>query len=252
MQINLPDLEMEVVMEGNGTSAVLLHGVGLDHTIWQPMVDLYASQMQFVLPDLRGQGKTQLNQADQTIEQMAEDILALIDNLALEKIVLGGHSMGGYVALAFAEKHPERLSGLVMIATNAGADPDAKKAQRYLDAEAIRQSGSKILAASLSPKLSGDPQIQSDMYELIANTSREGLANTQIAIARRPERFQVLASLTCPILVVAGAEDKIIPLEAAQAMAKANPKAKFVVIPGVGHMPMLEAPKTLGALLLTL
>ncbi|MFZ3069877.1 MAG: alpha/beta fold hydrolase [Anaerolineaceae bacterium] len=252
MQVNLPSLRMEVEVRGKGRPAVLLHGVGLDHTIWHPMMDLFESQIQFIAPDLRGQGRTELGQADQSIEQMAEDVAALLDLLGLEKVILGGHSMGGYVALAFAEKHADRLAGLAMIATNAGKDAAEKQVQRRQDAESIMKFGSARLADSLSPKLSKDAEIQSVTHQMISGTSAQGLANAQIAIANRPERLQVLQDLGCPLLVVAGAEDMIIPLVASRAMADVNANAKLVVIPDVGHMPMMEAPDTLGALLLAL
>jgi pimeloyl-ACP methyl ester carboxylesterase len=160
--------------------------------------------------------------------------------------------MGGYIALAFAEKHPERLASLALIATNAGNDSKEKKAQRYADAETILKQGSQVLANSMSPKLSFDPQIQEYSHKLITATEPRGLANTQLAIAQRPERFNVLSALTYPVLIAAGKEDQIIPSAAAQAMVQANPKAHGVFIPGAGHMPMMEAPRTLGALLVAL
>ena len=109
-----------------------------------------------------------------------------------------------------------------------------------------------MLANSMSPKLSLNPQIQEYTRKLIAATDPQGLANTQLAIAQRPERFNVLASLTCPVLIAAGKEDQIIPAAAVQTMIQANPKAHSVFIPGAGHMPMMEAPRTLGALLVAL
>jgi pimeloyl-ACP methyl ester carboxylesterase len=252
MKIRTNNINMEVDQVGTGKPIVLLHGVGLDHTIWLKMAQLYQDQARFILLDLRGQGQTETGNADQTLEQMAEDVWGVLDQLGLEQVLLGGHSLGGYVALAFAEKYPERLAGLAMIASNAGSDTDEKKAQRYADADAILKQGSQVLASSLSPKLSADLEIQKLTRQMIAATDPQGLANTQIAIAKRPERLNVLANLTCPILVGAGKDDQINPPAAAQAMAKANSGTHLVFIPGAGHMPMLEAPRTLGALLVSL
>ncbi len=134
MKIQLKQIAMEVETLGTGKPIVLLHGLGLNHSIWQNIAGLYKEQAQFILPDLRGHGGSELGAADGTIEQYADDIVELIDKLGLEKVVLGGHSMGGYVALALAEKYPERLAGLVMIATNAGEDslPEKRSASRRL------------------------------------------------------------------------------------------------------------------------
>jgi pimeloyl-ACP methyl ester carboxylesterase len=252
MKIKVNDINMHVEIVGEGKPIVLLHGVGLDHTIWLEMAQLYQDQARFVLLDLRGEGQSEAGDANHTLEQMAEDVLGVLDKLGIAQALLGGHSMGGYIALAFAEKHPERLEGLALIATNAGRDSEEKKIQRYADAEAILKHGSHVLANSMSPKLSLDPQIQELTRKLIAATEPRGLANTQLAIAQRPERFDVLATLTCPILIAAGKEDQIIPAAAVQAMIQANPKAHSVFIPGAGHMPMMEAPRTLGALLVAL
>jgi len=252
MKIKLPDITMEVEILGEGKPIVLLHGVGLDHTIWQKMAQLYQDQARFILPDLRGEGQSETGNTNHTLEQMAEDVHALLNKLEFEQVYLGGHSMGGYIALAFAEKYPEHLAGLALIATNAGSDSEEKKKQRYADAAAILKQGGTVLADSLSPKLSSDPQIKELTWKMIAATDTKGLANTQIAIAKRPERLHVLERLTCPILIIAGKEDQIIPEAAVKTMVAANPEAHSVFIPGAGHMPMLEAPRTLGALLITL
>ena len=250
MKIQLEHIAMEGESLGTGKSIVLLHGLGLNHSIWQNIAGLYKEQAQFILPDLRGHGGSELGAADGTIEQYADDILELLDKLELEKVVLGGHSMGGYVALAFAEKYPQRVAGLVMIATNAGPDSDARRAQRLAEVENIRAVGTAEFAEGLSLRLSDRSFVQNVSREIIVNTDPEGLCNAIIAIARRPDRLHVLTGLKAPILIAAGAEDQIVPQAAARLMARSNPNAKFVILPEVGHMPMLSAPRTLGALLI--
>jgi len=250
VKIELGHITMEVETLGAGKPIVLLHGLGLTHTIWQNIAGLYKEQAQFILPDLRGHGGSELGAGDGTIEQYADDLLELLDKLNLGKVVLGGHSMGGYVALAFADKYPERVAGLVMIATNAGPDSEARKAQRQAEVENIRAVGTAEFAEALSLRLSDRSFVQNVSREIIAKTDPEGLCNAIIAISRRPDRLHVLAGLKVPILIAAGAEDLIVPQAVARVMAHANPGAKFVIMPEVGHMPMLAAPRTLGALLI--
>ena len=124
MKIKVNDISMHVEIVGEGKPIVLLHGVGLDHTIWLEMAQLYQDQARFVLLDLRGEGQSETGNANHTLEQMAEDVLGVLNQLGLDQVLLGGHSMGGYIALAFAEKHPERLAGLALIASNAGSDSE--------------------------------------------------------------------------------------------------------------------------------
>ena len=250
MKIHLEHIAMEVESLGTGKPILLLHGLGLNHSIWQNIAGLYKEQAQFILPDLRGHGGSELGDANGTIEQYADDILEMMNKLGLEKVVLGGHSMGGYVALAFAEKYPEKLAGLVMIATNAGPDNDARKALRLAEVENIRAAGTAEFAEALSLRLSDSSFVQNVSREIIAKTDPEGLCNAILAISRRPDRLHVLAGLTAPLLIAAGAEDLIVPQAAARLMAHSNPNAKFVILPEVGHMPMLGAPRTLGALLI--
>ncbi|MEL7644791.1 MAG: alpha/beta hydrolase [Anaerolineaceae bacterium] len=250
MKIHLEHIAMEVESLGTGKPIVLLHGLGLNHGIWQNIAGLYKEQAQFILPDLRGHGGSELGDANGTIEQYADDILEMMNKLGLEKVVLGGHSMGGYVALAFAEKYPEKLAGLVMIATNAGPDNDARKALRLADVENIRAAGTAEFAEALSLRLSDSSFVQNVSREIIAKTDPEGLCNAILAISSRPGRLHVLAGLRAPLLIAAGAEDLIVPQAAARLMAHSNPNAKFVILPEVGHMPMLGAPRTLGALLI--
>ena len=160
MKIRVSDIDLNVESLGEGKPIVLLHGVGLDHTIWLEMAQHYQDQARFVLLDLRGEGKSETGNANHTLEQMAEDVLSVLNQLGLDQVLLGGHSMGGYIALAFAEKHPERLAGLALIASNAGNDSEEKKRQRLTAAEAILQHGTYVLANSLSPTLCSAPPFQ--------------------------------------------------------------------------------------------
>ena len=117
-----------------------------------------------------------------------------MDALGLEKAVLAGHSMGGYLSLAFAERHPERLAGLVLVASNARADTPEKKAGRLKDAEAILTEGSQVLAESLAPRLSDDLELNHAMSLQIAENNPKGLWNVLHALASRPDRRDVIAA----------------------------------------------------------
>lgn len=251
MIATLGDINMHYKIDGTGKTIFLLHGLALDHTIWDELVALYSDQARFIRPDLRGHGLTNLGSADGSLEQFASDIVKLADHLEIEKFILAGHSMGGYTSLAFAEKYAERLNGLIMVTSNAQEDDSERKQNRRVDAEQVLKLGSVYAAEKMAPKLTWDQSVQKTCFELISGTTAEGIANVQKAIASRRNRLDVIADLEVPFLAIAGEEDQLRPPTVAYEMVEKAKIGKIVVLPGVGHMPMMEAPLTLGALLLT-
>lgn len=249
------DMEMFYEVRGNGKPVILLHGLALDHSVWLEMAEYYESQAQFIIPDLRGHGCSSLGNADGTLEQFAKDVLQLADNLGHERFTLAGHSMGGYIALALAEAHPERLAGLVMVTSNARADSPEKRENRLEEAKRVLLEGTQNVATALIQRMmpEGEFDIPDEhMCDVIMNSSPEGFANVQTAIARRPNRLEVVKTLTCPVLAIAGGKDQILPVEVALEPATQARQGHTVTLPGVGHVPMIEVPLTLGALIVSL
>ncbi|HOZ37806.1 MAG TPA: alpha/beta fold hydrolase [Anaerolineaceae bacterium] len=251
----LNDHEMFYEIRGSGKPIFLLHGLALDHSIWLEMADYYADQAQFIIPDLRGHGRTALGDADATLEQFANDVIRLVDHLGHEKFILAGHSMGGYIALALAEAYPERLAGLAMVTSNARADSPEKREGRHGDAKSVLAEGTKRIANALIQRLMPEGELaQPDEHlcEVVLNSSPEGFANVLTAIANRPNRLAVIQSLLSPVLAIAGDKDQILPVEVALEPADHAHQGRKVCLPGVGHMPMIEVPYTLGALLVSM
>jgi pimeloyl-ACP methyl ester carboxylesterase len=180
---------------------------------------------------------------------MADDVAALLDELGVPMAAVGGLSMGGYVALAFARRHPARLSALILADTRAAADSEA--------ARQAREDGiAKVLAGGTSEFLDGIPfRLLSGKADDalrrrvrgLAEQRPEGIIAALAAMRDRPDRTAELGELRCPTLVVAGAEDSVTPPSEAQAMARAIPGARYVDIPGAGHLSNLEAPEAFDA-----
>ena len=255
MFAHLNDLDMHYEIRGSGKPIFLLHGLALDHSIWLEMADYFGDQAQFIIPDLRGHGCTPLGNADGTLEQLAKDVLLLAVHLGHEKFTLTGHSMGGYIALALAEMHPERLAGLAMVTSNARADSPEKRESRLEEAKRALLEGTQSIGNTLIQRMMpvGEfAQPDEHMCEVVLNSSAEGFANVQNAIANRPNRLAVVKSLTCPVLAIAGGKDQILPVEIALEPGKNASNGRAVCLPGVGHIPMIEVPFTLGALLVSL
>jgi 3-oxoadipate enol-lactonase len=242
-KITLKSFTLAYERNGHGTTLVLIHGYPLDHTIWNPVVPLLEKEFDLVLPDLRGFGESGLTPLPYQLDDMAEDIVSLLDILKIKKVAMVGHSMGGYMALAFARAFPERLLGLGLIASQALADPPEKKAGRYLEAEQVLAHGVGDVASAMSTRLTDILGLQLQLKELMQHQQPQGLAGALGAMAERQDSMQLLSEMNLPVVLVHGITDKLIPLERAQAIKAVVKEPYLTEIEGVGHMPMMEAPQ---------
>ena len=228
---------------GKGMPLVLLHGYPLDHTIWEPLVTLLENDFDLILPDLRGFGESQAVETDFEMADCAADVAGLLDQLDIKKAAVVGHSMGGYVALAFVRAYPGRVLGLGLVSSQVLADSPENKAGRYKQAEAILANGVRDVAESMSAKLTTRPDLQAWLKESILSQRPEGLAGALRAMAERPDSTPLLAGFDLPFVLVHGLEDALIPVERARSVKAAVPGAHLTEIPQAGHMPMMEDPQ---------
>lgn len=252
MLARLNDISINYEEHGQGKPVVLLHGLALDGSIWDEVVRLFSNQARFIVPDLRGHGKTNTGESNGSLEQFAYDLLALVNHLQLERFTLVGHSMGGYISLVVAEKYPGRLDGLVMVTSNARSDSSEKREARFTEAELANQSGMGTIAETMAQKLTIRAELRQQIIPTIRNTDPRGFANVQHAIGSRKNQLSVLGNLDCSVLAIAGSDDQLMKPEVAFEMAQAGNYGKAVVLPGVGHLPMLEEPLATGALIVSM
>src|SRR3989304_1656344 len=131
-KIKVNDVELAYTRRGKGTPLVLLHGYPLDHHLWEEDAPLLEDTFDLILPDLRGFGESTTVGSPYTMDDYASDVAGLLDQLGIQKAAIAGHSMGGYVALAFARLYPERISGLGLVSSQVLADPPDRKDQQAL------------------------------------------------------------------------------------------------------------------------
>ena len=221
-----------------GTPLVLLHGYPFDHTMWENVVVKFDADRRFLAPDMRGFG-IEPGPDEPSLELMADDVAQQLPGEA----VIAGFSMGGYVALALAEKHPELVAGLALINSQAAADTEEARQGRRAMIEKVRREGASAATEAAIPKLFANPREELSRYAL-KGAERAGVAGITWALeamARRPDRTHVLRQLGKPILILHSTEDKFIPAARARELAT-NLKAKYVEIEGAGHCTPLEAP----------
>lgn len=231
---------------------VLLHPFPFSRTFWSDTAPALAALGRPVLcPDLPGFGGSTLPAAAHALHAMADDLAAWLDGLGHPRVALGGLSMGGYVALAFAARHPARLAALLLLDTRAAADPPAVRAARDAAIASLRADGTGPLHAAMAERLlaAGAPASLRERARMRMETSVPGLVGALTAMRERPDRTAELPGITVPALVLVGAEDAVTPPAEAHALAAALPRARLAVLPGAGHLPPLETPAAFQAAL---
>lgn len=234
---------------------VLLHGWPLARTIWSEVAPRVADAgFRVLCPDLPGFGESPpLPQDRWTVEAYADVVGSFVRGSGFDPVAVAGHSFGGYVALALAERDRDLLAGLGLVASRTTADSDAARAGRLATIEKVRTQGPAALLPDLPAKLlaPGAPEeFRARARTIIDACPAEGIVAGLTAMAARPDRTAMLESLPRPLLVLHGETDQLIPVaEAARPRRQAGPVDR-VTLPGVGHMPMWEAPdETTDALL---
>lgn len=241
--MELKPIDLFYEEEGEGIPVVLLHGFPLDHTIWKPVTHLLAKQGRFIMPDLRGYGRSPDGSEIHTMRLLAEDILLLLDRLEIERAILIGHSMGGYVSLIFAHAYPNRLAGLGLIATQASPDTPEGRQARLRTARDLRSKGSVLLAHGMPPKLTHKPDLQTRLAEMFHQVNPQAAIHSLKGMAERQDANPWLGEIHVPTLVIAGGQDQIISMEKSHEMVAMLNKGWLIEIPEAGHMPMLETPE---------
>jgi 3-oxoadipate enol-lactonase len=228
---------------GQGKPLVLIHGYPLDHTIWSPVIPLLEKDFDLLLPDLRGFGQSGSSGTSYLLTDMAADIAALMDHLQIKQAAIAGHSMGGYIALAFARAYPDRVRGLGLVASQVIADPPERKSSRYQTAERVETDGIGEVAESMPALLTADAALQTRLKKLILRQSPAGVAGALRAMAERQDSTSLLSGFGFSVVIIHGLADRIVPVERAFEIRVAVKNGHLTEIEGAGHMPMMEAPR---------
>ena len=247
--LTVNNIRLAYERRGTGTPLVLLHGYPLDHHLWDEVAPLLVDTFELILPDLRGFGESSTVDSFYTMEDIASDIAALLDHLEIQKAAIAGHSMGGYVALAFARLFPERVSGLGLVSSQVLADAPDRKEGRYKSAAEVADKGIASVVETMTPKFTSNPQLQQFARESMERQQPAAYIGSLKAMAERVDSTPLLSTLQIPVVLVHGDADQLIPIDRAREVKAAIANAHLVEISGAGHMPMMEsAEKTAEAL----
>ena len=260
-------------MEGAGEPVILLHGFGEDGKIWEGQVAFLKKEFLVIVPDIPGSGKSEFlgedkygNRSDKNTDDVsqadintndnrqhaigmmdyADAVKAILDHLQISLCSMIGHSMGGYVLLAYANKYPDTLQRMGLFHSTAFADDEQKVNIRKKAKEFVRSNGAHAFLKTTIPNLFGTtfkeqhPEVIENMVKQSASFSSEAIIQYYSAMIGRPDRTSMLRELKIPILYLIGEEDNAIPLQQSLKQCHLPGIACIHILPGVGHMGMLE------------
>jgi pimeloyl-ACP methyl ester carboxylesterase len=243
--------------QGSGLPVVLIHGFPLNRKMWQPQVEMLArSGCRVICPDLQGFGESRLSGQQVTMSLYADAVINLLDGLDINRAVVGGMSMGGYVLFNLVERFPERLLGVMFLVTRAAADDAAGRAKRSMLATEVENGNLRAVPDAFvrvlfAPQTAQEkPELVSKVGQWMESTSAKGAVAGLLAMRDRADYTEKIDALNVPALVVGAELDLAVPPEHARALAAGLPDAKLEIIPGAGHMVNLEKPVPFNQVLL--
>ncbi len=235
---------------------VLLHGYLESMLVWESFIPLLYKQVRVITLDLPGHGISEVKGECHSMDFLADTVKGALDSLAIERCTLVGHSMGGYVALAFAERYPERLDGVVLLSSTPNPDSEKKREDRLREIALVR-AGKKEALAHVAPAAGFAAENRSRMQEAIEEleeqvflTEEEGIVALLNGMRERPDRNEMLRRLPLPQLFILGKRDDYIPLEVAESLVASHPQAEVCWLENSGHMGFLEEPERVAEALL--
>ncbi len=231
---------------GSGPPLVLLHAFPLDRTMWEPQLAALADVARVIAIDMPGFGESAPTAF--TIDGVADVVSDFLAAMDIPKAIVGGLSMGGYVALAFARKHADKLAGLILADTRAGVDDTTAKANRTQAVALVNKQGSAALFEGMAPRVLSDstrsakPEVVERLKSIAAQQWAVSVAAALAALRDRPDANSGLAAITVPTIVIVGEYDAVTPPLASANLSAQIRGCKLVHIPDAGHLSSVENP----------
>lgn len=256
MKARIAGAEIHYHVQGGGPAVLFLHAFPLDLTMWDEQARALESRYTVVRFDDRGFGASPPGDAMLTMERIADDAAALLDELGFSRAAVAGCSMGGYAAFAMLRRHADRIRALVLQDTRAGADGEEARRNRSLLAEQVLRQGPAAAAEAFLPKLLGEtthrerPQVVARVRETILAAPARGIADALAGLASRADSTPTLREIRVPTLIVCGAEDTLTPPAESEAMQRTIAGSRLELLPKAGHLANLESPEAYNSTLL--
>lgn len=232
---------LNVTDVGQGTAILWIHGFPLSSAIFEPQLAIRGGR--HVIPDLPGFGQSRAGVGPMTVDDYARIALDQLDHRGIDRAVLAGMSMGGYICMAAARLAPARIAGLILIDTRETADDEKTRQGRYDTIEKVKREGVGPVVESMLPKMvtaAAPQELKDRVREIMSSASVEGTIAALGALATRPDSTATLRTLKAPALIVVGEDDPITPPADAARMAALMPHARLVQLPNAAHLANME------------
>lgn len=244
------DAFLHIADSGKGDKCVvLLHGYLESLYVWDDFVPLLTPHARVITVDIPGHGISEPIAEVHSMELMADVLHDMLDSFGIERVTLVGHSMGGYISLAFCEKYPQRLDGLVLLSSSANADTEQKIENRRREIALVR-AGKKDLLAAVAPEAGFAQQNRKrlkdyieDLVEQVHMTEEDGIVALLEGMISRKDQNDMLRASAVKQLFILGKHDNYIPLEVAETIVEAHPQAEVAWLENSGHMGFIEEPQ---------
>ena len=249
------DVELAVEVRGEGMPVLFVHGFPFDRTVWRHQLGTL-SRVKRIAPDLRGVGASGAPASESySLARYADDLVAVLDALAIRAAVVCGLSMGGYIIFELLRRHAGRVRAIVLVDTKVEPDSEQTKHDRDELAALAQRQGQDAVVARLLPRLLAPvtratrPEVVAQVREMARRWTVPGLVGALRTLRDRPDSTATLSGVGVPTLIIVGQEDEVSPPAAAQAMAGLVPGAQCHMIPAAGHLAPLEQPLATSRLL---
>jgi pimeloyl-ACP methyl ester carboxylesterase len=231
---------------GSGAALVLLHGYLETKEVWNSFAKAFAKKYRVIVPDIPGHGQSEILAEKHSMELVADALEALLRSLHIKQATIIGHSMGGYVMLAFADKYPESIQSMVLFHSSVYADNDEKKQNRQREIEFIKQGKLDLIVNANLPKTFSNANVRvfksslDAMMEQAKSNPADGICALLYAMMERPDKQALIQNFNKPMLFIFGEKDNYIPVEAGKKMAALNEKIEILWLRNSGHMGFVE------------
>lgn len=229
-----------------GLPVVFIHGFPFSQKMWEPQMDVMPNNIHAIAYDIRGHGLSVVGDGQYTIELFVDDLIALLNHIDVEKAILCGLSMGGYIALRAYERHPNRVRGLILCDTKSESDTDSMKIKRAVTMKSVKITGVQAFAEDFvisifwEKTFERNPSAIAFVKQIISANSPFGICGTLLALASRTDTTSVLSSINIPTCIIVGEHDKLTPPSDAQTMHTMITGSELHILPNAAHMSNLE------------